>query len=210
MKSNWIPSRGPSVMNALRFGFLSTTLLLGCDSGTSDIASVAHGDPYGHGRDSSMPTGSIGDLHTDAGTGGFNGVGGSLGSDGVHASGSSRSDSGPTEAGSRDANPEASASDGDPPLKHCVPNQPGECPSGSICVEGCPYGWNSNIPNSGGICSVPGRESCGCGAFLQPCTTAGLHCLFSSCCDFLGVCVTDAEEQTLCTGADSLRFRCPP
>lgn len=197
-------------MNALHIGLLGSTFLLGCDSGTSDIASVAHGDPYAHGRDSSMSTGSSGGARADAGTGGSNGVGGSLGSGGVHASGGSRSDSAPTEAGSRDANPEAIASDGGPSLKHCVPNQPGECSSGSICVEGCPYGWNSNIPSTGGVCSVPGRESCGCGAFLQPCTTVGLHCLFPSCCDFLGVCVTDAEERALCAGADAVRFRCPP
>ena len=90
------------------------------------------------------------------------------------------------------------------PLGHCSPGKPtDQCPSSSLCVEGCP----SQGP-AGGVCSVPGRESCGCGVVLQPCTTPGLNCLMPSCCDYEGLCVTPEEQATICAGPDAVRFQC--
>lgn len=96
------------------------------------------------------------------------------------------------------------------PLAHCRPNEGDQCPSGAACVEGCPFGLQSSIPEPGGVCSVPGREPCGCGAFDQPCTTPGLECLYPSCCDFAGICVTPEEKTAICMGPDAIRFACVP
>lgn len=94
------------------------------------------------------------------------------------------------------------------PLTHCLPSSAAPCESGSICVEGCPS--NPALPDPGGICSVPGRETCGCGAMPQPCTSAGLDCLMPSCCDYPGLCVTPDEKDVICGGPDALRFDCVP
>jgi hypothetical protein len=94
------------------------------------------------------------------------------------------------------------------PLSHCVPGEPSRCPADSSCVAGCPYGQNASIPTAGGLCSVPGRESCGCGAVVQPCTTQGSTCLMPSCCDNEGLCVTPDEQAAICAGPDAVRFQC--
>ena len=60
---------------------------------------------------------------------------------------------------------------------------------------------------SDGVCKVPGRETCGCGAAAQACTTAGTSCLMPSCCDHQGLCVTDSERQAVCSGLMASHFR---
>jgi hypothetical protein len=97
-------------------------------------------------------------------------------------------------------------------LGFCLPGAAGACPSGSQCVPGCPYQPNSLRPikGPGGLCSVPGRESCGCGIVPAPCTTPGLDCLMPACCDYEGLCVTPAEKATICAGPDAVRFACGP
>jgi len=77
------------------------------------------------------------------------------------------------------------------------------CGKGSSCIEGCPD------KGGGGLCSVVGRETCGCGAIVyQPCTTPGLQCLYPSCCDFQGLCLTPAERQAVCSGPLAAKFNC--
>jgi hypothetical protein len=93
--------------------------------------------------------------------------------------------------------------------RHCTPNQDGgDCPPESTCVEGCPFGSSATITSPGGVCSIPGRESCGCGVVAQPCTTPGLECLMPACCDYGGLCVTPEEKAAVCNGPDGVRFRC--
>jgi hypothetical protein len=87
-------------------------------------------------------------------------------------------------------------------LGHCTRGQAGTCRSGSECVQGC----LNRLPTPGGVCSVSGRESCGCGVIPSPCTTPGLVCL--TCCDSAGLCVTPAEKAIVCAGPDSARFDC--
>ena len=78
------------------------------------------------------------------------------------------------------------------------------CGQGSSCIVGCPYQGN------GGLCSVVGREACGCGAIDQPCTTPGLECLYPSCCDYQGLCLTPDERQAVCDGPLAEKFNCTP
>jgi len=94
------------------------------------------------------------------------------------------------------------------PLAHCIPAEPHGCVSGSKCVEGCPSSQSPQISAAGGICSVPGREACGCGVADMPCTSPGFKCLYPSCCDFEGLCVTQAERADICAGPDAPRFAC--
>ncbi len=79
------------------------------------------------------------------------------------------------------------------------------CPGESRCVEAC-----SGVPptSAGGVCTVPGRDGCGCGAALDPCEDPGLRCLMPACCDAEGVCVTPAERDAICAGAAASRFDC--
>lgn len=117
------------------------------------------------------------------------------------------------EAGAADVSNDVVVSQ-DGPLSHCIPGALAHCSSGSTCVEGCPSptaaGPNSGISARGGVCSVPTRESCGCGVVLQPCTTPGLTCLMPSCCDYEGLCLTPDERATICAGPDAVRFHCGP
>src|SRR5262245_49934475 len=46
------------------------------------------------------------------------------------------------------------------------------CGAGSTCITGCP----TSGPELG-VCSVPGRDTCGCGGVLDPCETPGMICL---------------------------------
>jgi hypothetical protein len=55
---------------------------------------------------------------------------------------------------------------------------------------------------------VAGRETCGCGGVDQPCTTPGLDCLYPSCCDYQGLCLTPTERQAVCSGPMAAKFNC--
>ncbi len=76
------------------------------------------------------------------------------------------------------------------------------CGQGSSCVVGCPF------QGGGGLCRIAGREMCGCGAADQPCTTPGFECLYPSCCDYEGLCLTPDERQTVCSGPLAAKFDC--
>lgn len=78
------------------------------------------------------------------------------------------------------------------------------CGQASSCITGCPS------KGGGGLCSVAGREMCGCGIIDQPCTTPGLECLYPSCCDYQGLCLTPAERQAVCSGPLAAQFNCTP
>jgi hypothetical protein len=176
---------------------LTSIVLIGC-GGTATATSRQTDDASTGNTEASVEVGGAsGSSGTSAegdasfGAGGFTASGGSGGK--------------PSDAESKDGPLESGTS---APLVHCRPGQDDQCPSRSVCVEGCPFGFQSKIPSPGGICSVPGREPCGCGAFDQPCTTPGLHCLYPSCCDFPGICVTPDEETAICKGSDAVRFAC--
>ena len=77
------------------------------------------------------------------------------------------------------------------------------CGAGSTCVQGCP-----NAGSLAGVCSVPGRDTCGCGGVLDPCDTPGTVCLMPACCDYQGICVTPAERAAICARVESGHFDC--
>jgi hypothetical protein len=77
------------------------------------------------------------------------------------------------------------------------------CGTGSTCIQGCP-----NAGSLAGVCSVPGRDTCGCGAVLDPCDTPGTVCLMPACCDYRGICVTPAERAAICARHESGHFDC--
>jgi hypothetical protein len=111
-----------------------------------------------------------------------------------------------------DASDGSSAADGSDagsdrgPLASCEPGS--SCGSGSTCIEGCPASVKSSIGSVGGICSVPGRDTCGCGAVLKTCQTAGTSCLMPACCDYDGICVTPAERAAICARPEGAHFDC--
>jgi hypothetical protein len=116
-----------------------------------------------------------------------------------------------SEAQMADARSEEEASpmtSTDKPLSHCTPGDSNPCSPQSTCIQGCPNKPGLVGP-PGGICSVPGRESCGCGVVDQPCTSPGFKCLYPSCCDYEGLCVTEEERAAICSGPDAPRFACP-
>ena len=84
------------------------------------------------------------------------------------------------------------------------------CGTGSTCIEGCPSSARPSIGSAPGICSVPGRDTCGCGAVLDPCTTPGTACLMPACCDYEGICVTPAERASICARPEGAHFDCSP
>jgi hypothetical protein len=92
-------------------------------------------------------------------------------------------------------------------LGHCDPDQTNSCPASSTCVQGGPLHF-CGVTTKGGVCRVPGRESCGCSVNPNPCTTPGFDCLLPACCDFEGLCVTPAERAAVCAGPDRARFDC--
>ena len=77
------------------------------------------------------------------------------------------------------------------------------CGTGSTCIQGCP-----NTGSLAGVCSVPGRDTCGCGGVLDPCDTPGTVCLMPACCDYMGICVTPAERVAICARVESGHFDC--
>ena len=77
------------------------------------------------------------------------------------------------------------------------------CGAGSTCIQGCP-----NEGSLAGVCSVPGRDTCGCGGVLDPCDTPGTVCLMPACCDYMGICVTPAERVAICARVESGHFDC--
>lgn len=87
------------------------------------------------------------------------------------------------------------------PLASCTPTA--SCGAGSDCITGCPTSGPER-----GVCSVPGRDMCGCGAVLDPCETPGTVCLMPACCDYKGVCVTPAERADICSRPEGARFDC--
>jgi hypothetical protein len=91
-------------------------------------------------------------------------------------------------------------------LASCEPGS--SCGSGSTCIEGCPASVRASIGSEGGICSVPGRDSCGCGAVLDACQTPGTVCLMPACCDYEGICVTPAEHAAICARPEGAHFDC--
>ena len=102
--------------------------------------------------------------------------------------------------------PDSGAGPAGGPLASCVPGS--TCADGSRCIEGCPYasGFSANPAN--GICGVPGRDTCGCGAVLDPCSLPGTVCLMPKCCDYEGICVTPDERVAICARPEGSRFDC--
>ena len=82
------------------------------------------------------------------------------------------------------------------------------CGAGSTCIGGCPSSAKPSIGSVPGVCSVPGRDTCGCGAVLAPCTTAGTTCLMPACCDYEGICVTPSERAAICARPEGAHFDC--
>jgi hypothetical protein len=82
------------------------------------------------------------------------------------------------------------------------------CGAGSTCIEGCPSSAEPSVGAVGGICSVPGRDTCGCGAVADPCDTPGTVCLMPACCDYEGICVTPTERAEICSRPESTHFDC--
>ena len=111
-------------------------------------------------------------------------------------------DAGPSDA----VADQIEASDGGAALASCTPDA--GCGTGSMCIEGCPSSAKPSIGAVGGICSVPGRDTCGCGVALDPCTTPGTICLMPACCDYEGICVTPAERAAICARPESAHFDC--
>jgi hypothetical protein len=92
------------------------------------------------------------------------------------------------------------------PLASCAPAV--GCVAGARCVEGCPrYRVTSSVPPVG-VCTVPGRDSCGCGVVADPCETPGTFCLMPACCDFEGICVTAEERAAICARPEGAHFDC--
>jgi len=87
-------------------------------------------------------------------------------------------------------------------LASCLPGT-NACGASSTCVQGCP-----NAGSQTGVCSVPGRDTCGCGGVLDPCDTPGMVCLMPACCDYQGICVTPAERAAICARVEGARFDC--
>ena len=100
----------------------------------------------------------------------------------------------------------ADAGVGGAPLASCAPGS--ACGSGSTCIEGCPASAKPSVGAVGGICSVPGRDSCGCGAAIDTCTTPGTLCLMPACCDYEGICVTPIERAAICARPEAAHFDC--
>jgi hypothetical protein len=92
------------------------------------------------------------------------------------------------------------------PLSSC--REGSACATGSRCIVGCPY-LGSFSPNpANGICSVPGRDTCGCGGVLDPCDLPGTVCLMPACCDYQGICVTPDERAAICARPEGSHFDC--
>ena len=124
-------------------------------------------------------------------------------------SGPARTDAG--DAGGPDGGDEdVAGTEAGAVLGPCAPGGQDACPAGSMCVQGCPSSGAAGAKPPGGLCSAPGRESCGCGIIPSPCTTPGLDCLLPACCDNQGLCVTPQEKATICAGPDAFRFACAP
>lgn len=92
------------------------------------------------------------------------------------------------------------------PFASCVPGS--ACASGGTCIEGCPASARPSIGQVGGICSVSGRDTCGCGAALDTCQTPGMVCLMPACCDYEGICVTPTERAAICARPEGAHFDC--
>jgi len=110
------------------------------------------------------------------------------------------------DAASSDAFSDQQASDTGMALASCTPAV--GCETGSTCIDGCPSFAKPAIGAVGGICSVPGRDTCGCGAVADPCDTPGTVCLMPACCDYSGICVTPAERAEICSRPESAHFDC--
>jgi len=82
------------------------------------------------------------------------------------------------------------------------------CYYGLTCIEGCPASKLPSGTSAGGICSMGGRDKCGCGALADACETPGTSCLMPACCDYQGLCVTPAERATICARPEGVHFDC--
>ena len=103
-------------------------------------------------------------------------------------------------AGQSDAVPDGAA------LASCAPGS--SCGTGSTCIAACPVPQDAAGGATGGICSVPGRDSCGCGIIADPCGSPGTLCLMPACCDYSGVCVTPTERAAICARPEGVHFDC--
>ena len=112
------------------------------------------------------------------------------------------------DAGNSDLSSEQTDATGDTgsALASCAPAT--GCGAGSTCIEGCPASAKPSIGAVPGICSGPGRDTCGCGAVLDPCDTPGTVCLMPACCDYEGICVTPAERAAICARPEGAHFDC--
>jgi hypothetical protein len=107
----------------------------------------------------------------------------------------------PTTDGGAGSGGSGGTGGGGAPLATCSPAAP--CGASSSCIRGC--------PSDGaviGVCSVPGRDTCGCGGILDPCDAPGTTCLMPACCDNPGICVTPAERAEICARAEGAAFDC--
>jgi hypothetical protein len=82
------------------------------------------------------------------------------------------------------------------------------CLYGLACIEGCPASRLPYYTSVAGICSMGGRDSCGCGAVADTCSTPGTACLMPACCDYQGLCVTAEERATICARPEAVHFDC--
>jgi hypothetical protein len=92
------------------------------------------------------------------------------------------------------------------PLAPCAADS--TCLYGLTCIEGCPASRLASATSAGGICSMGGRDSCGCGAVADACETPGTSCLMPACCDYQGLCVTPDERADICARPEGVHFDC--
>jgi hypothetical protein len=92
------------------------------------------------------------------------------------------------------------------PLGSCMADA--TCLFGLTCIEGCPSSRLGLADPIAGICSIAGRDTCGCGAVDDTCETAGTVCLKPACCDYQGVCVRPEERAAICARPEGAHFDC--
>ena len=177
-------SLGRGVFGGVGLALLAFLALSGCGEADGDSNKTGSG---GGRSDASAGSGGAG------ATGGSSGAGGAGGSAGTGTSGSGGEGGGAGAAGG-----------GSELLGPCY-SADDSCPPGSRCIEAC---YNMLNGGPGGVCSVPGRDGCGCGAVFDPCDDSGLQCLMPACCEAEGVCVTPEERADICAGPAAYRFDC--
>ena len=113
----------------------------------------------------------------------------------------------PEDAAEPDAH-EEDVADEDTSGPMCVPPAMA-CDTADSCCEGSWCVGNKCPASTGaGLCTDPAKDTCGCGAEWDDCTTPGTYCL-SAGCDYPGLCVTPEEGAAVCGSDDTGCFECP-